>query len=36
MQEAGLCEGYDRCLESGLWPSLDVLPPADSSKPGSL
>ena len=28
MREAGLVQGYDRALLSGLWPSEEVLPPA--------
>jgi len=27
MQAAGLTQGYERALQSGLWPSEDVLPP---------
>jgi hypothetical protein len=27
MRAAGLTQGYDRALETGLWPSEDVLPP---------
>ena len=34
MREAGLCEGYDRCLETGLWPSLDVLPEVERAATG--
>ena len=34
MQQAGLCDGYDACLESGLWPSLDVLPPQERGETG--
>jgi uncharacterized Fe-S cluster-containing radical SAM superfamily protein len=29
MRRAGLPEGYAAALETGLWPSLDVLPPAE-------
>lgn len=28
MQEAGLTQGYDRALTTGLWPSQDILPEA--------
>ena len=28
MRAAGLTQGYDRALETGWWPSEDVLPPA--------
>lgn len=27
MRAAGLVQGYDRCLETGWWPSEDMLPP---------
>lgn len=27
MRAAGLTQGYDRALETGLWPSEDILPP---------
>ena len=27
MRAAGLTQGYDSCLETGFWPSEDVLPP---------
>jgi predicted phosphodiesterase len=28
MQAAGLTQGYDRCLKTGVWPSQEVLPDA--------
>ncbi|GAA4229148.1 putative phosphodiesterase [Sagittula marina] len=28
MQAANLTQGYDRCLETGQWPSLEILPAA--------
>ena len=28
MRAAGLTQGYDRALDSGIWPSEDVLPHA--------
>jgi predicted phosphodiesterase len=34
MRAAGLPEGYATCLETGLWPSLDVLPPAERAATG--
>jgi len=34
MRAAGLSEGYAETLLSGLWPSLDVLPPAEKKKQG--
>ena len=34
MRDAGLWEGYDRCLETGLWPSLDVLPADERARTG--
>ncbi|MBI4183451.1 MAG: metallophosphoesterase family protein [Proteobacteria bacterium] len=34
MRAAGLSEGYAAALESGLWPSLDVLPPAERAGQG--
>jgi predicted phosphodiesterase len=34
MHEAGLANGYAACLESGLWPSLDVLPAAERRRTG--
>jgi len=35
MREGGLPDGYAACLETGLWPSLDVLPPAERERTGS-
>ncbi len=34
MRQVGLTNGYADCLESGLWPSLDVLPEADKAATG--
>jgi predicted phosphodiesterase len=34
MRAAGLPEGYAACLETGLWPSLDVLPAAERAAAG--
>src|SRR5579864_768652 len=34
MRAAGLPEGYAAALESGLWPSLDVLPPIEIAAGG--
>ena len=34
MREAGLAEGYATALETGLWPSEDVLPPAERARRG--
>lgn len=34
MREAGLPSGYADCLETGLWPSEDVLPPAERTARG--
>jgi predicted phosphodiesterase/pyruvate-formate lyase-activating enzyme len=34
MRAAGLPAGYAEALESGLWPSLDVLPPAERAATG--
>lgn len=34
MREAGLPEGYARALETGLWPSCDVLPPDEMARRG--
>jgi hypothetical protein len=34
MRKAGLAAGYADCLESGLWPSLDVLPEAERRRGG--
>jgi len=34
MRAAGLPEGYGACLESGLWPSLDVLPKPERAATG--
>lgn len=34
MRAACLPEGYARALETGLWPSLDVLPPAERAAMG--
>lgn len=34
MRARGLPEGYADALESGLWPSLDVLPPAERARSG--
>ncbi|HGG06309.1 MAG TPA: metallophosphoesterase, partial [Aliiroseovarius sp.] len=28
MQAAGLTQGYERTMTTGIWPSEDVLPPA--------
>jgi hypothetical protein len=34
MRAVGLANGYAACLESGLWPSLDVLPAAERRQTG--
>lgn len=34
MRADGLPEGYAACLETGLWPSLDVLPPPEKAATG--
>jgi predicted phosphodiesterase len=34
MHAAGLANGYAACLDSGLWPSLDVLPAAERRRTG--
>ncbi|MBL6079548.1 metallophosphoesterase family protein [Belnapia sp. T18] len=34
MREAGLAEGYAAALETGLWPSEDVLPSAERARRG--
>ena len=34
MRVAGMPEGYRECLESGIWPSDSVLPPAEKSRGG--
>ena len=34
MRAAGLPAGYADALETGLWPSLDVLPPAERAAAG--
>lgn len=34
IREAGLPDGYARCLETGLWPSLDILPRAERAARG--
>lgn len=34
MREKGLPEGYAACLESGLWPNMDVMPRAERAKAG--
>lgn len=34
MREAALPEGYAAALETGLWPSLDILPPAERASTG--
>ena len=35
MRQAGLPEGYASALGSGLWPSLDVLPPPERARTGT-
>lgn len=35
MRATGLPEGYAAALSSGLWPSLDVLPPSERSRGGT-
>lgn len=35
MRAAGLPEGYAAALSSGLWPSCDVLPPAERARRGT-
>jgi len=34
MRRAGLPDGYSDALESGLWPSCDILPPAELAERG--
>ena len=34
MRSCGLPEGYAQALETGLWPSLDILPPRERSRTG--
>ncbi|MDE2580763.1 MAG: radical SAM protein [Rhodospirillales bacterium] len=34
MRAAGLPEGYSQALESGIWPSFDVLPPEEQAATG--
>lgn len=34
MRNAGLAGGYERALETGLWPSLDVLPEPERGETG--
>lgn len=34
MREKKLPEGYARCLETGLWPNMDVMPAAERDKAG--
>lgn len=36
MHKAGLANGYAQALESGLWPSMDVLPLPERQRQGSL
>jgi len=36
MRAAGLAEGYARALETGLWPSLDVLPAPEKAATGRV
>jgi predicted phosphodiesterase len=35
MRRAGLPDGYADALETGLWPTLDVLPPAERAQTGA-
>ena len=35
MRAAGLPEGYAAALSTGLWPSIDVLPPAELARRGT-
>ncbi|WP_275099675.1 metallophosphoesterase family protein [Sedimenticola hydrogenitrophicus] len=35
MQDAGVDTGYARALSTGLWPSLDVLPPHEKAQQGN-
>ncbi len=35
MRARGLPEGYAEALETGLWPSLEVLPPAERARTGA-
>jgi len=35
MRMAGLPEGYAAALGSGIWPSCDVLPPAERARRGA-
>jgi hypothetical protein len=34
MREKKLPEGYAQCLETGLWPNMDVMPAAERGKAG--
>jgi hypothetical protein len=34
MEAAGLTQGYDRALRSGIWPSDDVLTAAERARAG--
>jgi hypothetical protein len=34
MHRCGHADGYARALATGLWPSLDVLPPAERAATG--
>lgn len=34
MRARGLAEGYARALETGLWPSVDILPPPERAQSG--
>ena len=34
MRRSGHADGYARSLVTGLWPSLDVLPPAERAATG--
>ncbi|AZZ95078.1 metallophosphoesterase [Hahella sp. KA22] len=36
MRRSGLDNGYASALSSGLWPSMDVLPPAERAQQGAL
>ena len=35
MIKAGLCAGYADTLQSGVWPSLDILPPTERQQTGT-
>lgn len=35
MRQAGLPQGYANALETGLWPSLDILPPPEAAATGT-